>query len=198
MNWLCHFLVSNIITLLCHFHRLGKPFTCILCFLVHIQLDVLDKMTYHPEFEEAWTDPFYIIWSVAVLSASLYVFKVSVSSQTTSYIHGLLSGVLIDAWDWIILRIFAVILGTNFWNVHHTLGLHRLCEYVDVVRSIPSLRDTKCAIILEIILISILWRLWMRLQYALISGMQSFESKLPTIHERDKYVGEMMMKESFV
>lgn len=187
MNWIIHFLVSNIITIA--IKNTNRKYTdgiiYFLSFISHIPLDVMDKLTYHPEFEQAWTDPFYIVWSIIVLAAAFYVLKVSVKFQTETsrkrfYIVGLFFSVIIDLWDWITLRIIAFCIGVEFWSVYKLLGLHRMCEYVNVLKSAPSFRDNKFAIIAEILLIWLLWKLWRKMETNFISNANRHQSERNT------------------
>lgn len=169
MNWIIHFLVANLITLFCYDRRLGQNVACFLSFLAHIPLDVMDKWTYHPEWEEAWNDIFYNLWSGAMLLLSFYVVRQSIAFQKSVgrkhfYDLALVFGVLVDLWDWILLRILAAITFSNFRDWFNVLGLHRFCGYVDILKYAPSLRDNKHAVIIEVVLICYLWRRWRTLE----------------------------------
>ena len=187
MNWIIHFLVANIITISIKNadSKLNNNVIYLFCFITHIPLDVLDKLTYHPSFETSYLNPFYIIWSFIILGSSFYVLKLSkefeiVTAKKNFYTFGILFGVIIDLWDWVLLRIIAFWIGSDFWDVYDILGLHRLCGYINFLKHVPSLRDHKPAILFEIGLIWILWKEWRKLE-------NNFQSKinlmLPTIDE---------------
>ena len=191
MNWIIHFILANIITISVFRANkaLRKEITCFLCFIVHLPLDVCDKLTYHPEFDEAWTDPFYIVWSVILLSLSFYLILISIKfekniNKKNFYIYGIVFSVIIDLWDWILLRIIAFVTGQSFWDIHHSFGLHRLCEWIDVFKYAPNLPDDKLAIVLEIGLIYILWHKWKELESKFASDFQvKSRSEITTSHE---------------
>lgn len=178
MNWIIHFLISNIITLLCQRRHLNIKAACLLSLFAHIPIDVMDKGTYHPQWEEAWNDVFYNLWSGLMLLLSLFVLRRSLSFQKRIgrkhlYDAALVFGVAFDLWDWVLLRILAVITFSNFEDLYSVFGLHRLCQYVDVLKPVPSLRDSKYAVIIEVVLICYLWRCWQRLEKGIRPKRQS-------------------------
>ncbi|MHA1149783.1 MAG: hypothetical protein ACTSR8_16225 [Promethearchaeota archaeon] len=139
--------------------------TIILSIFSHIIIDVLGKLTYHT-YEAHWDDFFWVFWNIFVNIIFLVLFFWMVSCNSILFIGFLFGGcsaLIMDFWDWIILRPYLRRKGMEKNKEYeNNWFFHRYIEKLKVLPPfimLPDLNSNKKAAIFELIFIVILWTL---------------------------------------
>ncbi|GAB4314983.1 MAG: hypothetical protein Kow0069_16610 [Promethearchaeota archaeon] len=118
-------------------------------FVAHVPVDVLAKATYHPPKPRP-RDPFWMVYHLAVAAASVLV----AVWFWHPYWPFMLSGVLVDAWDWGVLRAGKALSGDADWG--KGLEFHR---FVDRIRErwcglLPDWNHSRRGVLPEVALVA--------------------------------------------
>ncbi len=118
----------------------------LLCGFSHFFIDALGKITYHPPIRELGN--FWLYWHIFLYAFGFFL----IFLYFQVYWLGILSGLLVDIWDWIILRNYAKYTSQPDWGKKYYLH-----PIADKIRGIffsrfPNLNHSKVGILPEIIL----------------------------------------------
>ncbi|MEX2682701.1 MAG: hypothetical protein Q6373_013955 [Candidatus Sigynarchaeota archaeon] len=126
-----------------------------LAYIGHHFLDVMARFTYHPSISN-WGDGSlqWAILNIAILTPSLLFWMLR---RDRRYLWGLFGGILVDLWDWGLLRGFAGIFPEGI--------LHTTTWPLDVLLApLPDFRYEQWAIWIEVALMVLLLLSWWRLE----------------------------------
>ncbi len=178
MNGVAHYSTSLIITIFIYHYlkdgkfdfldkRLGK-FTLLQIFRItliftfnfffHIFVDIWANITYHPS-QSHWSDIFYASWHIFTYIAEA-VFAIYILKKDLRYIFGMIGSVGFDLWEWSIVRPLHKIYGVNL------PGVHWMIQPVENLLFwwLPKLTYIKALAIIEIIFVTIMITIWMKME----------------------------------
>nr|MDO8088989.1 hypothetical protein [Candidatus Sigynarchaeum springense] len=127
----------------------------VLAYLGHHFLDIMARFTYHPP-TSSWDDGSlqWAILNIAILTPLLLFWMIR---RDRRYLWALFGGILVDLWDWGILRAFP--------GIFPAAILHTATWPLDVLFApLPDFRHEPWAIWIEIALMVVLLLSWWRLE----------------------------------
>jgi hypothetical protein len=118
----------------------------ILCGFSHFFIDALGKITYHPPTREPGF--FWLYWHVFLYAFGFFLIFLYIQL----YWLGIISGLLVDLWDWYFLRNYANYTSQPEWGKKYYL--HPLADKIRGVlfSGFPNLNHSRVGILPEVIL----------------------------------------------